>query len=215
MKVIIMGCGRVGAQVAMLLSRIGHAVTIIDSDPAAFSRLGDDFHGKIVRGVGFDKDILLQAGIEEADAFVATSPSDNANVIAARIARNIFMVPRVVARLYDPRRAEIYRRLGLVTISTTTWGAERITELLTHSNLNPIISFGGGEVALITLEIPPMLVGHQVKDLAIPGEVMVISITRNDEAFIPILGTELCSSDLLHLAVLASSMDRLEAILGS
>jgi trk system potassium uptake protein TrkA len=215
MKVIIMGCGRVGSQVATLLSHSGHDITVIDSDPAALAILGPEFGGRKIRGVGFDKGVLLEAGIENADAFVATSPSDNANVVAARIARNIFKVPRVIARLYDPRRAEIYQRLGLVTISTTTWGAERITELLTHSNLDPIFSFGGGEVALISLEVPSVLIGHQVKDIMVPGEVSVVSIVRKDESFIPIPGTEFCDKDLVYLAVLASSMDRLEAMLGN
>jgi trk system potassium uptake protein TrkA len=117
MKVIIMGCGRVGEQLAGLLAGGGHQVTVIDADQAVLDKLGPDFKARKIRGVGFDRDVLIDAGIEEADAFVATSRSDNANTISARIARNIFHVPRVIARMYDPRRAEIYRRLGLTTIS--------------------------------------------------------------------------------------------------
>ena len=116
MKVIVMGCGRVGEQLSLLLLEEGHQVTVIDCDSQALDRLGADFKGSKVKGVGFDRHILVKAGIEDADAFAATSSSDNANIVAARIAHNYFQVPRVVARLYDPRRAEIYRRLGLVTI---------------------------------------------------------------------------------------------------
>lgn len=119
MKVIIMGCGRVGEQLANLMSAEGHQVTVIDYEQDALNRLGQNFPGQLIKGVGFDHDVLLNAGIETADAFAATSSSDNANILAARIARNIYHVPRVVARLYDPRRAEIYQRLGLRTISST------------------------------------------------------------------------------------------------
>jgi len=214
MKVIIMGCGRVGEQLARLLSEEGHDIAVIDYDSSALARLGDNFRGKKVKGVGFDKDVLVEAGIEQADAFAATSASDNANVVAARIARNIFLVPKVVARLYDPRRAEIYQRLGLLTISSTTWGAERIRELLTHSALDPILTFGSGEVCLLTVETPPMLVGRMVKHISIPGEIQVIAITRQGHAFIPLFGTELQPGDTIHLAILASSMDRFNDMMG-
>ncbi len=213
MKIIVMGCGRVGEQLARLLDREGHDVTVIDQDQGALDRLGVDFAGKKVRGVGFDRQILMQAGVENADAFAATSPSDNANIVAARIARNIFHVPRVVTRLYDPRRAEIYRRLGLVTISMTAWGAERIYEVIAHTNLDPILSFGKGEVALVTLEIPAQLEGHTVDQLSVPGEINVCVITRDGEALVPSSGTEFHSGDFVHVMVLASAMRRLEALL--
>lgn len=122
MKVIIMGCGRVGEQLARLLVDEGHQVVVIDYDERALARLGPNFKGQRINGVGFDRDVLMKAGIEQADAFAAASSSDNANIVAARIAHNIFHVPRVVARLFDPQRAEIYRRLGMLTISSTTWG---------------------------------------------------------------------------------------------
>jgi trk system potassium uptake protein TrkA len=214
MNVIIMGCGRAGELVSRLMSDDGHAVTVIDYDQTALDRLGPQFRGRSVLGIGFDRSVLLKAGIEEADAFAATSSSDNANIIAARIARNIFHVPKVVARLYDPRRAEIYRRLGLVTISSTAWGAERIHELLTHDQLDPVLNFGSGEVSLLNVEAPPQLVGRWVSHVSVPGEVAVVAITRDAQAFIPTLGTEFRSGDVLHLAVLASAMERLEAMLG-
>src|SRR5512137_2639625 len=157
MKTIIMGYGRIGSQVGKLLTEQQHDVTIIDHDADADGRLGPNFRGRIIRGLGFDQNVLIQAGIQEAEAFVAASHSDNANIVSARIARNIFHVPRVVARLFDPIRAEIYQRLGLITISPNNWGAERIIQLLTHSELDVWESFGRGEVSLIHLDAPPLL----------------------------------------------------------
>lgn len=214
MKVIIMGCGRVGEQVSRLMAEEGHQVAVIDNDPAALARLGPNFKGKVVLGIGFDRNVLLEAGIETADAFAATSSSDNANIVAARIARQIFHVPRVVARLYDPRRAEIYRRLGLMTISSTTWGAERIRELILHSELDPRFAFGHGEVCVVSIEAPPQLVGRLVKVITVPGEVSVGAITRRGQAFIPLSGTEIQQGDVVHLLILASAMDRFKALLG-
>ena len=214
MKIIVMGCGRVGSMVSMLLQDEGHQVTVIDPEPLNLDRLGLSFKGVKIAGVGFDRQVLLQAGIQEADAFVATSASDNANIISARIARNIFHVPRVIARLYDPRRAEIYRRLGLVTISMTDWGARRINELLAHAELEPAFYFGKGEVSLVAVEAPLALVGRQVNDLTVPGEINVVAITRDGEALMVTLGTELSRGDLIHFAVQASAMHRLEALLG-
>jgi trk system potassium uptake protein TrkA len=214
MKIIIMGCGRLGEQLSRLLVENGHAVSVIDYDPKALARLGSETKVKKVEGVGFDREVLIEAGIREADGFVATSASDNVNIIAARIARNIFYVPKVIARLYDPRRAEIYRRLGLITLSSTSWAAERIRELLTHAELDSVMAFGKGEVAVINIEAPPLVVGRTVKHLSMPGEIMVVAITRQGQAILPTLGTEVQKGDTLHLAVLASSMGHLENLLG-
>lgn len=214
MRVIIMGCGRVGEAVGRLMADEGHAISVIDYDPEALERLGPDFKGRKVLGIGFDRNVLLEAGIEQADAFAATSSSDDANIVAARLARIVFRVPKVVARLYDPRRAEIYRRLGLVTISSTTWGAQRIHELLTHIHLDPVMTFGQGEVALIEIEVLPQLVGRTVNHLTVPGEMSVTAITHEGEAFIPSLGTAFRAGDVIHLTVLGAAMERLEDLLG-
>jgi trk system potassium uptake protein TrkA len=189
-------------------------VAVIDYDATALARLGPDFKGRRVRGVGFDHDVLLRAGIEEADGFAAMSSSDNANVVAARIARTIFHVPRVVARLFEPERAEVYKRLGLVTISSTTWGAERTRELLTHAELDAVRSFGAGEVQLLEIEVPEQLVGHAVRDLSVPGEVTVIALTRDGKALLPMLGTAFRAGDVVHLAVRSDAMARVERLLG-
>lgn len=214
MKVIIMGCGRIGSQVSELMSLAGHEVVVIDHDANAIGRLGPHFKGRVVQGLGFDRQVLAEAGIDQADAFVAASSSDNANIVAARIARNIFHVPRVVARLYDPLRAEIYQRLGLTTISSTNWGAERIYQVLSHTDLDVLYTFGRGEVSLVVVEVPAQLVGKNVSQLSVPGEIAVVSITRNDQAFVPRSGTEFQEGDLIHLSVLSSAMGRVEEMLG-
>jgi trk system potassium uptake protein TrkA len=214
MNIIIMGCGRVGSQVSQLLVRHGHAVTVIDHDANALAKLGKDFKGKVIQGLGFDKNVLLEAGVETAEGFVATSSSDNANIVAARIARNIFRVPRVVARLYDPVRAEVYQRLGLTTISSTQWGAERIVEVVTHSDLDVLQVFGDGGTTMVRVEVPSRLNGYRVSQMNIPGEVLVTAITRDDQTFIPVSGTEFQEGDVMYLAVIPSAMIRLEELLG-
>lgn len=215
MKIIIMGCGRVGSTVSLLFANLGHQVTVIDHDANALARLGTDFKGTVMRGLGFDRDVLLAAGVESAEGFIAASSSDNANIVAARIARNIFRVPRVVARLYDPLRAEIYQRLGLTTISTTSWGAERIVELVTHAELDTIHLFRDDGATLIRLEAPARFNGHKVMQMNIPGEVLVIAITRNDRTFIPISGTEFQEGDVVYLTAIPTAMSRLEELLGN
>lgn len=214
MKIIVMGCGRVGEQFSRLMDSKGHDVTVIDYDEAALERLGPAFRGQRLLGLGFDRRLLAQAGILQADAFAATSASDNANVVAARVARNIFHVPKVVARLYDPHRAEIYRRLGLVTISSTTWGAERIYEVLMHGELDPDRTFGHGEVTLQAIEIPTHWIGRSVREISAPGEIAVSVLTRAGQAMIPGAGTVLRAGDVVHIVVAATALQRLEEWLG-
>ena len=214
MNIIVMGCGRVGSQVSQLLVKQGHKVTVIDHDANALARLGPDFKGNVVQGLGFDKNVLIEAGVETAEGFVAASSSDNANIVAARIAHNIFRVPRVVARLYDPVRAEVYHRLGLTTISSTAWGAERIVEVVTHNDLDVIDIFRDGNTMMVRVEVPPRLNGYRVAQMNIPGEVLVTAITRDDQTFIPVTGTEFKEGDVMYLAVIPSAMVRLEELLG-
>lgn len=213
MKAIVMGCGGIGEQLSKLMLEGGHHVVVIDQNAEVLARLRA-IGCEVARGVGFDRDVLLQAGIDDAEAFAATSHSDNANIVAARIARNLFHVPRVVARIQDPRKVEIYRRLGLITISPAHWGARRICELLSHANLAPIITLGNGEVSLLAIEAPPLLEGRVVRDLNVPGEVNVIALTREDMAILPTSGTEFRAGDLIHVAVLSGALERLEALLG-
>jgi trk system potassium uptake protein TrkA len=130
MKIIILGCGRVGVYLAQCLDQAGHDVTIIDRNREAFARLGSSYGGKMILGTGIDEDVLRKAGIEQADAFIAVTNGDNTNAMAAQIAQHVFHVPRVVARLYDPIREETYRLLGLDTVCSTVMGAEKIREMV-------------------------------------------------------------------------------------
>ncbi len=214
MRIIIIGCGRMGSGLAQTLSLRGHAVTVVDKDPQAFERLGPAFKGKTLTGIGFDRDVLLRAGIERADGLAAVTSSDEANVVAARLASNVFRTPRVVARLYDPRKAEIYRRLGLQTISTVSWGIGQIADLLCYTELEAVLTLGSGGVEIVEAHIPPLLVGRTVKDLTVPGEIHVVAVSRGSKTFLPTLGTVFQDQDHVHLAVLATSTDRVRAMLG-
>ena len=213
MKFIIIGCGRVGVGLARTLSQRGHAVTAVDKDPLAITGIGSAFKGQTIIGSGFDRDALLEAGIERVDGLAAVTGSDEANVVIARLARQVFRVPCVVARLYDPRKAEVYRRLGLQTINPVTWGIHRIAELLCYTRLGPIVSLGSGDVDLVETEIPLLLVGRTVNEVTIPGEVHVTAISRGGKTFLPTLGTAFQEGDLLHIAVLATSANRLAVLL--
>ena len=213
MRILIIGCHRVGSGLARTLSLRGQAVTVVDNVPAAFERLGAGFKGQTVLGIGFDRDVLIQAGIERADGLAAVTASDEVNVVTARIASQVFHVPKVIARLYDPRQAEIYKRLGVQTIAPTTWGINRIADLLLHSQLDTVLSLGSGEVDVVAAQVPPSLAGRTVQDLTILGEVHVVAITRSGKAFMPILGTTFREGDMLHVAVLAASADRLKEML--
>jgi len=214
MKMIIIGCGRLGAGLAETLSQRGFGVTVVDRNPAAFERLGVSFRGNTLTGGGFDREVLLAAGIERADGLASVTASDEVNVVAARLARHVFHVPRVVARLYEPRKAEVYRRLGLMTISQLTWGISRIVELLCYSKLETIKSLGSGEVDIVEAEVPRLLIGRTVNELSVPGEIHVVAVTRKGTTFLPMLGTEFHEGDMVHLALLASSAERLKLILG-
>lgn len=214
MKFIVIGCGRMGAGLARTLILRGHMVTVVDRDPAAFERLGPMFKGRTVAGVGFDRDVLLQAGIERADGLAAVTASDEANIVAARVASQVFRVPRVFARLYDPRKAEIYQRLGLQTIAPVAWATSRAADLLSYSELDTVLSLGSGQVDLVELEVPPLLVDRTIQDLTILGEAHVVTITRGSRTFLPTMGTRFQAGDLIHLAVATASIERVRALLG-
>ena len=214
MRMIIVGCGRNGSGLAQVLSKMGHTVTVIDSDASAFAALGSAFQGETVEGVGFDRDILLKAKIDRTDALAAFTSSDESNAVIARIAREIYHVPKVVARLYNREKAEIYRRLGVETLSATTWGIKRAADLLCYSLLNTVFSLGNGDVDIVEIEVPPLMVGHKVNELAAPGEIQVTAIARGNKTVLPTMGTALQKGDLLYIAVVVASSDRLKRLLG-
>jgi trk system potassium uptake protein TrkA len=214
MKVIIIGCGRVGVSLARRMSERGDRVTVIDSDPAAFERLGPAFKGKTILGVGFDRDVLIQAGIERTDALAATTESDEANVTAARLARQVFKVPRVAARVYDPRKAEIYRRLDIQTISPVAISTDRLADLLGYSPMSSTIDLGTGEVEIVKIDIPHHFIGRSIAELISVGEFQLVALTREGQTFLPVPGTIFREGDFAHLAVQSTSMERLESLLG-
>ncbi len=214
MRYLSMGCGRMGAGLALLLVQRGHQVRVVDKDPCAFQRLGSTFpRDNQFVGVAFDRDVLLRAGIERVDGLAAVTASDEANVVTARVARQVFHVPRVVARLYDPRKAEIYQRLGLQTISTTTWGVNRIAELLCFAEWDTLLSLGDGGVELIEVEIPPLLAGRTVNSLTIPNEAHVVSISRSGKTFLPTPTTTFEADDHVQVALVTSAASRLQRLL--
>ena len=213
-NIIIIGCGRQGAELAKSLGVKGFDVTVVDNDQAAFERLGSSFGGRVILGDGIDRDTLIQGGIEKADGLAAVTASDEINIVVARLARQVFRVPRVVARVHDPLKAEIYQRLGLMTVSPATLGTQRFRELLTFSPLEPTKRLGDGEVSIIEIDAPPTLAGRAVHELMIPGEIEVIAITRDNRTDIPIPGAVFHENDILHLAVASRSMNRLNELLG-
>lgn len=213
MKVIIVGLGRMGTGLSLNLTKKGHQVTVIDNDPEALEALGKNFTGTKVLGFGFDRDILTKAKIDKVDAVVACTESDEINAVIARVAKNVYRVPRVIARLYDSRKAEIYRRLGIQTISTTTWGIERASEILTYNQLDSVYEMGNGKINLVRIEVPPLMVGHTVKEITAVGEINVVSLNRGNKAFIPTLGTILEAEDIMYLAVNYTATDKLKSML--
>jgi trk system potassium uptake protein len=214
MKVIIVGCGKLGSGLALNLIKKGNKITVIDSNVEAFELLGKNFEGETILGIGFDKDILEQAQIKKADAIVACSKSDEANALIGRISKNIYKVPRVISRLYDPRKAEIYRSLGIQTISTTTWGITRCTEMLSYNQIDSVFTIGNNNLEIVRIETPALLIGKTVNELTAIGEIQVVAISRNNKTFMPTLGTALQKHDIVYISVLTSSVKRLNSLLG-
>jgi trk system potassium uptake protein len=201
MHVVIMGCGRVGAELTMELSRSGHTVSIIDKRKEAFERLPPDFDAKTVVGVGFDREVLEAAGITEADAFIAVSNGDNSNIVSARVAREHFRTPKVVARIYDPRRADIYERLNIPTIASVRWAAKQVQYLLFHERKAMRDSLGGGTLLHLQIEVPEHLVGQKISRVESDGQVEVIGVDRGGDGFIPVKDSTFQDGDVAHFIV--------------
>ncbi|MBY8860782.1 TrkA family potassium uptake protein [Nocardia sp. CA2R105] len=201
MYVVIMGCGRVGSALARALVRIGHQVAVIDRDPSAFLRLGKDFPGEQVTGVGFDRDVLQRAGIERAGAFAAVSSGDNSNIIAARVARETFGVERVVARIYDAKRAAVYERLGIPTIATVPWTTDRfLRTLIGDENTSATWRDPTGTVAITELTLHEDWFGHTVQTLEDAIGARVTFIIRFGQGVLPTAKTLLQADDTIYVA---------------
>jgi trk system potassium uptake protein len=212
-NVIIMGCGRVGAELTVQLAKTGHSVTIIDKRPQAFDRLPPGFEARTIVGVGFDREVMEEAGIKEADAFIAVSSGDNSNIVSARVAREHYHVPKVIARIYDPRRAEIYEQLDIPTVASVIWGVKQIMLMLFHSREEIKESLAGGTLFRMRLQVPPHLVGKPVSSLATEGRILVAGVDRGGHGFIPVRSSTFQEGDLAHLIVHRDAMEELDQLL--
>lgn len=214
MKVIVVGCGKMGSGLALELMKKGHSVIVVGSSAEELSMLGKGFKGETIVGVAFDKQILEQAGIERADAVVACTKSDETNALIGRISRNTYRVPRVISRLYDPRKAEIYRTLGIQTISATEWGVKHAIELLSYDQLDIVAGLGNGGVDIVRVEVSELLIGKKIVDITAAGEFSVCALSRQNQTFLPTLGTVLQKGDVLYFNVLVSSVKQFKHVLG-
>lgn len=207
-----MGCGRVGSTLALALEAKGHDVAVVDQEADAFRRLGSSFSGRRVTGVGFDKETLTEAGIEQADGFAAVSSGDNSNIISARLAREQFGVENVVARIYDPARAEVYERLGIPTVATVSWTADQILRKLLPPGSAPLWRDPSGHVALAQVSVNPAWIGHPVTRLEAASGARIAFLTRLGEGILPNGETVLQEGDLVHVLVRDENAAQAESV---
>ena len=215
MHIVIMGCGRVGAALALQLAPLDHTIAVIDQDPLAFRRLGDHFTGSQVKGVGFDRETLIEAGIEQAGAFAAVSSGDNSNIIAARVARETFGVQRVVARIYDPKRAEVYERLGIPTVATVPWTSSRLFKAVLGETTAEAWRDPSGTVALFAINPHEGWVGKSVASFEEATGTRAALFTRFGTGQLPTPNTVIQSGDLLHVLGTDDQRATLKKIAGS
>ena len=214
MHVVIMGCGRVGATLAKDLEAKGHTVAVIDQNREAFRRLGSEFKGTTVAGVGFDRDTLVEAGVEKATAFAAVSNGDNSNILAARVARETYGVANVVARIYDPGRAEIYQRLGIPTVATVLWTTDQIMRRLLPSGSQSEWRDSSGTVVLSEVHVDSGWHGEPISLIEKNTNARVAFITRLGKGLIPVSDTILQDGDLVHVIAAEKDLSAVEATLG-
>ncbi len=203
MRVVVMGCGRVGASLADALSRIGHEVAIIDRDATAFHRLSPEFNGQRVLGMGFDREVLLRSGIEDAGAFAAVSSGDNSNIISARVARETFGVQRVVARIYDAKRAAVYERLGIPTVATVPWTTDRLLNTLVGDTETTKWRDPTGTVAVAEVALHEEWVGRRVTDLEEATGARVAFLIRFGTGILPEPKTVVQAGDQVYVAAVS------------
>jgi len=204
--IVIMGCGRVGSSLARQLGRAGHSVAVIDRDPAAFRRLGTDFHGQQVTGVGFDRDVLIMARISEAHAFAAVSSGDNSNIIAARVAREQFNVETVVARIYDAKRAQVYERLGIPTVATVPWTTDRLLRAIIPEGLISEWRDPSGTVTIVNLPYHRHWIGRPLAEFESAIGVHTAFVVRFGRGLLPTHDTVVQEGDLIYASVLSKDV---------
>lgn len=209
---MILGCGRVGSALAQTLDRSGHSVAVIDFDPESFRKLHPDFGGATVVGVGYDRDTMIEAGIARAQAFAAVSSGDNTNIISARVARETFGVENVVARIYDPRRAEVYQRLGIPTVASVAWTTDRMLRRLLPMGAHEEWTDPSGTVALAEMQLNPEWVGRLVFALQDATGARVAFLTRFGTALLPTRETVLQEGDVVHVLVMRQDEERIQEL---
>lgn len=209
-----MGCGRVGSRLAKALIGDGHSVAVVDRDATAFRRLGEMFTGQKVFGVGFDRDTLLEAGIERADAFAAVSSGDNSNIISARVARESFDVANVAARIYDPRRAAVYQRFGIPTVATVRWTTDQMKRRLLPAGSEPEWRDATGTVVVAEVHVDPTWIGLRCTQIEELATLRLAFLTRLGEARLPEANLVLQEGDLLHVLARGDDLARIEQVLG-
>jgi trk system potassium uptake protein TrkA len=210
MHVIVVGCGRVGSELAVALENDGHSVSIIDKNKNAFRRLPDRWTGRAVVGFGFDRDHLEQAGIQDAQALAAVTSGDNTNILTARIARETFEIPNVVARIYDPRRAVIYQRLGIPTVATVSWTTDQVLRRLFPERSVTEWTDSTGAVGLVERALPEAWAGRKLVDLDEGDQFRLVSVTRGGSTRLAAPGLVGQEGDTLHLVVRRDAEDALE-----
>jgi trk system potassium uptake protein TrkA len=204
--IVIMGCGRVGSSLARQLGRAGHSVAVIDREPSAFRRLGTDFHGQQVTGVGFDRDVLIKARISEAHAFAAVSSGDNSNIIAARVAREQFNVETVVARIYDAKRAQVYERLGIPTVATVPWTTDRLLRAIIPEGLISEWRDPSGTVTIVNLPYHRHWIGRPLAEFEAAIGVHTAFVVRFGRGLLPTHDTVVQEGDLIYASVLSKDV---------
>lgn len=215
MHIVIMGCGRVGAMLAIGLEKRGHSVAVIDMAQEAFARLGPKFKGQTIQGVGFDREVLEEAGIRNAGGFAAVSSGDNSNIIAARVVREIYHVENVVARIYDQGRAQVYERLGIPTVAPVRWTTGQVLRRLLPEGSEPVWRDPSGEARLIQVHVHPGWVKHRIVELAQAAGCVIPFVLRLGRGIVPDAHTIHQDGDRVYAACVVDDTSNVELVLGN
>jgi trk system potassium uptake protein TrkA len=213
MNLIIVGCGRVGTELAHTVAAKGHDVVIVDRDPQAFHSLDADFQGRTVQGDIRDREVMIRAGVENADGFAAITPDDEINMVAAHAARTFFNVPNVVARVYDPVHTQVFSLANLQTVISSSWSAHRMEQLLTHPGINELASIGNGEASIIEVQIPDHMVGKPLAYISEKGKYQPSVLVRGGSAILAREELLFEDGDLTVITVMSSHLSKLESLL--
>lgn len=211
MKVVIVGCGRMGVELATRLFERGHEVSVIDSNEAAFAKLPPEFAGRINQGEAINREVLHRAGIESADAVAAVTDSDVLNGVVGHLARSFYNINNVVVRNTDPRYRSVLEGYGLQVISALSWGAQRIEEMLYHGEVRTVFSAGNGEVEIYEITVPPFGQGHTLGEYLGQGEYVAVSITRAGRAVLPAAEMRLEQGDVIHISATLEGVQSLRS----